>query len=308
MTLQQLRYLCGIVDQGFSVSRAAEVLFTSQPGISKQVQMLERELGIELLIRQGNRITGLTGAGVDVVEMGRRMLHDGDNIKRIGDEHTRRSTGRLVVATTHIHARYVLRPVIPRFKQKYAEVNLVLRQGSPAQIAEWVASGEVDVGIGGKPPQPVDDVVFLPCGALQRSVLAPLDHPLLRKRQLTLKAIAEHPLITLDTSFSGGWAVTNAFALAGIVPNIVLTAIDADVIKSYVELGLGVAVLPSIVHEPKRDLAIGARDASRLFAPTVTQIELRRGTYLRGYVVDFIAMVHPHWTSDAIRRALSGAV
>ena len=307
MTLQQLRYLCGVVDNGFSVSNAARALFTSQPGISKQIQALEHELGVGILIRQGNRITGSTPAGAEIVAMARQTLLDAENIRRIGGDHGQRDSGRFVVATTHIHARYVLRPVVMRFIEKYAQVSLVLRQGSPAQIEQWVASGEADLGVGGRLPNPLRELVFLQCGELQRSVLVPLRHPLCAVKRLTLAAIARYPLITLDVSFAGGWAVLNAFAGAHVAPNVVLTATDADVIKSYIELGIGIAVLPTITHEPERDRHLVAIDASRLFMPTVTQLQLRRGAYLQAYMTDFIAMAYPQWTRPAVTRSLEAA-
>lgn len=303
MTLQQLRYLCGVVDGHFSVSRAARTLHTSQPGISKQIQMLERELGADLLVREGNRITGLTTMGDEILVVARRMLWGANDLKQIGAEHTHQSQGRMVIATTHIHARYVLRPVIQRFMLKYAEVGLALRQGSPAQIAEWVASGEADLGFSGNPPELNAQVVCLPCGSLVRCAIVPAGHALCDEHPLTLEAIARHPVLTLDSSFAGGSAVTDAFAAAGIEPNIVLSAIDADVIKAYVELGLGVAILPSIAHEPDRDPTLRALPAGHLFAPTVTQIQMRRGKYLRSYMEDFIEMVDARWNRAAIDRA-----
>jgi LysR family transcriptional regulator, cys regulon transcriptional activator len=304
MTLQQLRYLCGIVDGQFSVSRAARTLHTSQPGISKQILMLERELGADLLVRKGNRITGLTKMGGEVIVVARRMLGDAGAVKQIGAEHTHQTKGRLVIATTHVHARYVLQPVIRRFMEKYADVSLVLRQGSPTQIAEWIATGEADLGFSGNPPEPHAQVIGLPCGSLIRSVILMADHPLTREGRLTLEAIARYAILTLDRSFAGGAAVTEAFAAAGIQPNIVLSAIDADVIKSYVELGIGIAILPSVVHDPVRDPLLRALDAGHLFAPTVTHIQVRRGKYLRSYMGDFIEMVDARWDRTSVDRAL----
>jgi LysR family transcriptional regulator, cys regulon transcriptional activator len=305
MTLQQLRYLCGVVDHGFSVSQAARALFTSQPGISKQIQALEEELGVEILIRHGNRITGTTPAGAEIVDMARRTVQCAENIRRISDDRAGRGNLRLVVATTHIHARYVLRPVISTYIRQYPQVELVLRQGSPADIEEWVASGAADLGVGGHTPDPLRELLFLPCGELKRSVLTPREHPLLRARKLTLEALAEYPLITLDVSFSGGSAVINGFAAAGVTPNIVLTATDADVIKSYVELGLGIAVLPTIAYEPERDRHLAAIDAGHLFKPTVTQVQLRRGSYLQAHMIDFITTIHSRWTRRSIADAMS---
>jgi LysR family cys regulon transcriptional activator len=305
MTLQQLRYLCGVVDAELSISRAARLLHTSQPGISKQIQMLELEMGVDLLLRQGNRIVGLSDAGRAAHAVARRMLLDADHLKRIGDEHMHSASGGLVVATTHIQARYMLRDVIRRFTGQYPEVRLVLRQGSPEQIAGWVVCGEADIGIAGRPLRPAPELVLLPGKVIDRCVLALRDHPLLKSRtRLTLQAIAAHPIITLDASFAGGWAVRDAFQAAGITPNIVLSAIDVDVIKTYAELGLGVAIVPTVAFEPARDKKLGMRAASALFAPTITQIELRRGNYLRSYMVDFIGMVQPALNRAAIENAL----
>lgn len=307
MNLRQFRYLCGIADQGYNISRAAVALHTSQPGISKQIRLLEQELGVELLLRKGNRVAGLTEPGRAVLAVARRLLHEAESLKRIGEDFTRQETGRLVVATTHIHARYVLRGVIRDFIRRHPAVRLVLRQGSPSQTQQLVASGEADLGVSSEPPgESVPDLVKLPAHRLERSVIAPRGHPLLRVPRLTLRAIAAYPIITYDASFVGGSAVLRAFERAGLEPNIVLTAIDADVIKSYVELGLGVAILPSVAYEPERDRRLRARDAGRLFDPTVTRIEIRRGAYLRSYMYDFITLLAPNWDREAIERAMRG--
>ncbi|MGQ0522656.1 MAG: CysB family HTH-type transcriptional regulator [Betaproteobacteria bacterium] len=304
MNLQQLRYLHGIAEQGFNISRAAAALHTSQPGISKQIQMLEREIGIAILVRKGNRIVGVTEPGQAILDVARRMLHDAENLKRIGDDFTAKDAGRLVVATTHMHARYVLRDVIRDFIRRHPSVQLVLRQASPAQTAQLVASGEADIGVSSQPPESVSDLVMLPCYELHRSVITPKGHPLLKEKRLTLRAIARHPIITLDQSFVGGSAVLRAFAAARIRPNIVLSAIDADVVKTYVELGLGIAILPSIAYEPCRDSKLRAIDAAKLFEPTVACIELRRENYLRSYMLDFIQRIAPQWSRETIAQAM----
>jgi LysR family cys regulon transcriptional activator len=304
MNLQQLRYLQGIAEQGFNISRAAAALHTSQPGISKQIQMLEREIGIAILVRKGNRVVGVTEPGQAILDVARRMLHDAENLKRIGEDFTAKDAGRLVVATTHIHARYVLRDVIRDFIRRHPQVQLVLRQASPAQTALLVASGEADIGVSSQPVEPAhDDLVTLPCYELHRSVITPKRHPLLSDKRLTLHSIAKYPIITLDQSFVGGSAVLRAFEAARIKPNIVLSAIDADVIKTYVELGLGIAILPSIAYEPRRDRALRAIDAAKLFEPTLTSIELRRENYLRSYMLDFIQRIAPQWSRETIAQA-----
>lgn len=304
MNLSQLRYLRGIADEGYNISRAAATLHTSQPGISRQIRLLEQELGVDILVRRGNRVVSLTEPGKEMLAVARRMLWDADNLKRIGEDYTRKGDGRLVVATTHIYARYVLRGVIKDFTNRHRAVQLVLRQGSPSHIAELVSTGEADIGISSEPSEPVNDLVMLPCLKLERSVIAQAGHPLLKEKRLTLKTIARHPIITLDQRFIGGLAVLRAFQAERIKPNIVLSAIDADVIKTYVELGLGIAILPSIAYEPKRDRKLRAVTAHHLFAPTITQIELRRGVYLRSYMYDFIGILAPAWQRDAIDKAM----
>ena len=307
MNLRQFRYLCGIADEGFNISRAAVALHTSQPGISKQVRLLEQELGVDILQRKRNRVIGVTEPGGAILAVARRMLHEAESLKRIGDDYTRREAGRLVVATTHIHARYVLRSVIRDFIRRHPGVRLVLRQGSPSQTAQLVASGEADLGVSSEPPgQSVPELVKLPCHKLERSVVIPRRHPLLRERRLTLKAIARYPIITYDASFVGGSAVLRAFEKAGLEPNVVLTAIDADVIKSYVELGLGIAILPTVAYEPERDRNLRAIGAGWLFDPTISRIEIRRGSYLRSFMYDFITMLAPSWDRDAIDRMMRG--
>ena len=307
MNLQQLRYLHGIAEQGFNISRAAAALHTSQPGISKQIQMLEQEIGIAILARKGNRIVGVTEPGKAILDVARRMLHDAENLKRIGEDFTAKDAGRLVVATTHMHARYVLRDVIRDFIRRHPSVQLVLRQASPAQTAQLVASGEADIGVSSQPSDSVTDLIMLPCYELHRSVITPKGHPLLGEKRLTLKSIARYPIITLDQSFVGGSAVLRAFEAARIRPNIVLSAIDADVVKTYVELGLGIAILPSIAYEPRRDGALRAINAAKLFEPTIACIELRRENYLRSYMLDFIQRIAPQWNRETIAQVRRAA-
>ena len=222
MNLIQLRYLRGIAEQGFNISRAAAALHTSQPGISKQIQLLERELGVAILVRRGNRIVGVTEPGQAILNVARRMLGDAEILRRIGEEFTQRKK-RLVVATTHIYARYVLRSVIEDYMRLHPDVQLALRQGNPAQIAQWVAAGDADIGVSSEPPEPMRAIALLPCSSLQRSVITRTKHPLLKEKRLTLAKLAGYPLLTLDQSFPGGAAVMHAFGKARIEPNIVLS-------------------------------------------------------------------------------------
>ena len=304
MKLQQLRYLCGVVQESFSMSRAAKALGTSQPAISKQLRLLEQELGVDLLIRRGNRILGLTAPGEAIIESARRTLWEAENLRRITTEFTQEGGARLVIATTHMYARYVLPPVIKAFVEAHPQGRLTLRQGIPSMIAAWVAAGEADLGITGRSEDMRDELVFLPCAALNRSLFAPQGHPLLREKRLTLKRIAEFPLITLDADTEGGRTVLRAFEAAGLKPNVVLTAIDADVVKAYVETGLGVAVLMSIAYERTRDRALRIVDAAHLFEPTIPQILLRQGQYLSGSMYDFMRRLTPQWNRPAVEAAL----
>jgi LysR family transcriptional regulator, cys regulon transcriptional activator len=304
MKLQHLHYLCAVAQEGFSISRAASALGTSQPAISKQIRLLETELGADLLIRRGNRIVGLTSAGEAIIDAARRTVWEAQNLQRITEEFTQKGSGRLVIATTHMYARYVLRPVIKDFIRSHSHVQLVLRQGTPSMIAEWVASGEADLGIVGKPLEVHDELLFLAGEALHRSVIVPMQHPLLQEKRVTLKKIAQFPIITLDPSLEGGLIVLNAFQAIGITPNIVLSALDADVVKSYVELGLGVAVLLSIAYEPERDRDLRSIDAAHLFLPTIFHVVLRQGKYLPGHMYDFIERLAAKWDRRAVDTAM----
>jgi LysR family cys regulon transcriptional activator len=304
MKLQHLRYLCSVAQEGFSISRAASALGASQPAVSKQIRLLEVEIGADLLIRRGNRIVGLTAVGEAIIDAARRTLWEAQNLQRITEEFTQKGSGRLVIATTHMYARYVLRPVIKDFIHSHPHVHLVLRQGIPSMIAEWVAAGEADMGIAGKSLDVQDELRFLAGEALHRSVIVPKRHPLLKEKRLSLKAIAQFPIVTLDQSLEGGRTAMNAFQAAKLTPNIVLSALDADVVKSYVELGLGVAVLLTVAFEPDRDRELRSIDVAQLFQPTIFHIVLRQGKYLPGYMYDFIERLTPKWNRRAIDAAM----
>jgi len=304
MRFEQLRFLAQVVDSGFSISRAAQTLRISQPAVSKQIQLLEKELKVEILQRRDGRIVGLTGPGQSVLSIARRMLNDAVNLHRVGDEFAHAETGRLTFATTHINARYVLLRVIERFRHRYPNVQLILRQGTPREIIELVASAQADIGVTSTPPEGARGLITLPSYVLERGLIAPAGHPLMSIRALTLRDIAKYPLITLDRAFAGGAAVLDPFAKRGIELTVVMTATDADVIKAYVELGLGITVLPQVVFDPLRDRQLNARDVSHLFAPTLAVTCIHPDTYLRGYVYDLIEMIAPKWTRDAVDAKL----
>lgn len=306
MKLQQLRYLVQVVKSGLNVSDAADVLHTSQPGISKQVRLLEDELGVEIFVRHGKRVVEITEPGRTIVAIAQRVLKEADNLKQAGKEFASETTGGLTIATTHTQARYALPQVIKRFVTRYPEVRLSLHQGSPMQIAQAVVDGEADLVIATEGIAQFDELVMLPCYQWNRCVIAPPKHPLLKVERLTLEAIAKYPLITYDFAFTGRSAMQRAFEHKGLVPNVVLTAIDSDIIKTYVSLGLGIGILASMAFDEKEDKGLRAMDASHLFEPSATRIGIRRNTYLRGYVYDFIEMFAPHLTRNAVDTAMQG--
>jgi len=308
LNLQQLRYLCAIVDHALNVSDAAEALHTSQPGISKQVRQLEDELGVRVFVRQGKRLASLTPAGESVVATARRALREIGNLKRVGAEFHNEDEGTLAIATTHLQARYVLPPVLRDFALRYPKVKLELHQGNPIQVAEQTARGDADLGIATEAVAMNPDLVTLPCYRWNRCVLVLRDHPLTKSKPLTLAALARHPIITYDFTFTGRSQINAAFDSAGLVPNVVLTALDSDVIKTYVEMGLGVGIIAKMAWDPLRDAGVFEQlDAAHLFAPSITRIALRRGTFLRGYVYDFIAGFAPALDRAAVDAALAGA-
>jgi LysR family cys regulon transcriptional activator len=306
VNLQQLRYLCAVVDHGLNVSVAAEALFTSQPGISKQIRQLEDELGVPIFIRQGKRLAALTAGGEVIVATARRALQELNNLKRVGAEFKSEDTGALAIATTHTQARYVLPPVLKRFAERYPKVRLLLHQGNPAQVADQTERADVDVGIATEALADYPGLLSLPCYTWNRCVLVPKGHPLGKVRPLTLEALARYPIVTYDFSFTGRSQINAAFAAKGIEPNVVLTALDSDVIKTYVELGLGVGIIAQMAYDPARDTQFDKLDAAHLFAASTTRLALRRGVYLRGFVYEFITLFAPQFDRAAIDAALQG--
>ena len=308
MNLQQLRYLCAVVDHGLNVSDAAAALRTSQPGISKQILQLEEELGIEVFVRRGRRLATLTPAGRIVVATARKALAEIGNMTRIADEYRNEDAGTLAIATTHMQARYVLPNVLRAFAQRYPKVRLVLRQGNPRQVAEHTIAGDTDLGIATEALADYPELVTLPCYDWNHCVVVPRALPLAKHRgRLALETLAQHPIVTYDSSFTGRSRISAAFAARGIEPNVVLTALDADVIKTYVELGMGVGIVAQMAFDPARDQRLARLDASHLFAPSTTRLALRRDAFLRGYVHAFIALFAPKYGRAAVDAALAGA-
>lgn len=307
MTLQQLRYLCEVARHGLNISRTAEALAISQPGLSRQLQLLEAELGVELFVRNSKRLVRLTEAGSRILALAARALKEVDNVMAAARESADESSGVLTIATTHTQARYALPSIIRRFSKQFPNVRLNLRQGTPAEVSQLVLSGNADLSIAAETVDPVPGLVMLPCYPLPRIVLTPARHPLLRFKRLTLEKLAEYPLITYDFSFIARSKIVRAFEAKGLTPNVVLNAIDADVIKTYVEFGLGIAVVPRMAFDPKRDRALRAIEASHLFEPNTIHIGIRQNHYLRGYTYAFIEMFAGHLTRARVEQAIRDA-
>ncbi|WP_373976136.1 HTH-type transcriptional regulator CysB [Chitinibacter sp. SCUT-21] len=305
MKLQQLRYLVEVAKQGLNVSEAAEKLHTSQPGISKQIRLLEDELGVQIFIRNGKRVVDITAPGREILRIAERILMQSQNLKRIGEEFIQVENGSLTIATTHTQARYALPKVIQAFLQRYPKVRLSIKQGSPTQISEMVVDGSADLAIATEGIDHYSELAMLNCYDWNRCVIVPKAHPLTTlKRPITIEDIAAWPLITYDFAFAGRSKINRAFEEKNITPNVVLTAIDSDVIKTYVDLGLGIGILAGMAYEPERDTGLTAIDASHLFEKSTTHIGIRKDAYLRGYAYDFIALFAPHLTRTVVQDAL----
>ena len=307
MKLQQLRYLVEVSRCGLNVSEAAEVLYTSQPGVSKQIKLLEDELGVVVFERSGKRLTAITEPGKRVLEIAGRILREVANIKRVSEEYAGGDTGSLVIATTHTQARYALPAVVKQFVERHPDVRLSMHQGSPPQIAEWTLKGEADIAIATEALDQYPQLVMLPCYQWGHSVVAPDGHPILSASNITLAELARWPLITYDPAFAGRSRINKAFERAQLAPNIVLAAMDADVIKTYVSLGLGLGIIASMAYDPVRDQGLQARDVSQFFGLNTTRIGLRRGTYLRRFEYDFIELFASHLSKRAVDMAMEGS-
>ncbi|HYH43591.1 MAG TPA: LysR substrate-binding domain-containing protein [Burkholderiales bacterium] len=307
MTLQQLRALCEIVRQGLRLSQAAVTLNTSQPGVSKQIKLLEKELGVVIFRRRRNRILALTDAGKEIVRFAEGALREVQNIRGLGADARDSTAGTLVIATTHTHARYTLPRVIGAFTSAFPQVRLEFRQGNRDEIFRWVESGEADVAIGTDASVELPGVALVPYGEFHRIVVTRPAHALLTVRKLTLEGIAQYPLIAYGFRSNERWKLRRAFEARGLEPNIVFSAADADVSKSYVELGIGIAILPHVTYDAERDPNLRARDASHLFEPEITHIGLNRERFIRNYVYAFLGILSPALTRERIQQALRPA-
>lgn len=300
MKIRQLHYIQEVARRGLNVTAAAEALFTSQPGVSKQIRMLEDELGVEVFVRNGKHLSEITPAGKRILQYAERLLLEVDNIKNIADEFRETDRGDLSIATTHTQARYALPPVIQRFRTRFPKVSLHLHQGSPQQIAKMASDGQADFAIATEALELFEDLVMLPCYHWNRVVLVRPDHPLARTTALDLRDLAAHPIITYTFGFTGRSKLDQAFAAHGLRPDVVLTAVDADVIKTYVRLGLGAGIVADLAYDPELDADLVALRADHLFEPSTTHIGFRRSMFLRGYMYEFIAAFAPHLTPNLI--------
>ena len=305
MNFQQLRYVREAVRQGLNLTEAANALFTSQPGISKQIRELEDELGIEIFVRRGKRLVDLTEPGRTVVQVIERLLAEADNLRQVGREFADRDSGSLMIATTHTQARYALPSVVQQFRNQYPKVRLSLQQGSPTQIAQMVIAGQADLAIATEALDHYPELLALPGYTWHHCVVVPLGHPLTKVKLLTLEQVARYPLITYSPEFTGRSHIDQAFGAKGLKMDLVLTAIDADVIKTYVELGLGVGVIAAMAYDAKRDARLRAIDAGHLFRDNTTRLAVKRAAYLRRYTYAFIHMFAPQLTPDIVDRARS---
>lgn len=307
MNFQQLRFVREAVRQNMNLTEVANVLYTSQSGVSKQIKDLEDELGVDIFIRRGKRLTGLTEPGKAVHTLIERMLLDAENLRRVARQYADQDTGHLVVATTHTQARYSLPKVVHRFKAMYPKVHLALRQGSPHQIAQMVINGDADIGIATEGLDRYGEIVTFPGYSWHHTVVVRSEHPLATRPAVTLEDIADYPIITYDQDFTGRSHVDQAFVRAGVAPDVVLTAIDADVIKTYVELGLGVGIVAAMAYDPKRDSELVALDTQHLFEPSTTRVGLRKGAFLCAYAYRLIEMFAPHLTEAEVSGQLREA-
>ena len=307
MNFQQLRSVREAVRCRFNLTDVAAMLFTSQPGVSRQIRELEEELGIEIFVRAGKRLTGLTPPGQALLPIVERLLLDHENLKRAGQDFTDQLQGQLTVAATHSQARYALPQVVKEFRDQFPRVTLHLHQGSPKQVAAMLISGEADIGVATEALGDYSQLVTLPCYRWTHSVIVPGGHPLLKEAagQLTLQQLAAYPIITYEVGYTGRSHIDDAFAAAGLQPDVVLTAMDADVVKTYVELGMGVGIVASIALDPERDHKLGILDSGHLFAVNVTRLGLHKGAWLRRYAYSFVELFAPTLTHDVVAAALA---
>lgn len=303
MNFQQLRIIRETVRRNFNLTDAAQALLTSQSGVSKHIRDLEEELGLEIFVRRGKRLLGLTEPGREVVAVAERILLESENLTLLSQQFSKSDTGTLHIATTHTQARYMLPTVIAQFKLAYPDVRLVLHQASPKEIAAILLEGRTDLGIATDTLDDHPGIVAFPYTTWSHAVVVPKNHPLLAIGPLTLEAIADYPIITYDEGLTGRARIDQAFERTGLVPDIAMSALDADVIKAYVELGLGIGIIAAMAFDPKRDHGLSLLSCSHLFEPSTSSLAVRRGRFLRSYVYRFIELCAPEISEQVVRRA-----
>lgn len=303
MNFQQLRIVREMVRRNFNLTEVGNALFTSQSGVSKHIRDLEDELGIELFVRKGKRVLGLTEPGAELVGLAERILLDVNNIRNLADQLSNRDQGKLVVATTHTQARYTLPRVVTQFKRSFPKVHLVLHQAGPDEIVAMLLNGSADIGIATEELGKAGELISFPYYDWHHCLIVPEAHPLASVSPLTLEAIAEYPVVTYHEGFTGRAGIDDTFAKAGIACDIVMSALDADVIKTYVQLGLGVGIIASMAYDPVRDAGLRLLEGGHLFGEHTTRIAVRRGHYLRGYACRFIELCSPTLSEAVIRDA-----
>lgn len=303
MKLQQLRYIWEVAHHDLNVSATAQSLYTSQPGISKQIRLLEDELGVEIFTRSGKHLTRITPAGEAILKTVGEVLRKVENIKQVAQEFSDESKGSLSIATTHTQARYMLPPVIRQFIGKYPDVSLHMQQGTPMQIAEMASDGSVEFAIATEALEHFNDLIMLPCYTWNRAVVVPKKHPLAQLGKLTLQDVARYPIVTYVFGFTGRSRLDEAFLDKGLTPKVVFTAADADVIKTYVRLGLGIGIVAKMAYDEKMDSDLVALNADHLFSASTTKIAFRKGTFMRTFMYDFIELFAPHLKRELIDKA-----
>ncbi len=305
MNFQQLRSVRETVRCGFNLTEVASMLYTSQPGVSRQIRELEEELGVEIFVRAGKRLTGLTPPGEALLPIVETLLLNADNLRRAGEDFSSQTQGQLTVAATHSQARYALPQVVKDFRDKFPKVTLHLHQGSPKQVAAMLVSGEADIGVATEALGDYAQLLTLPCYRWTHSIIVPPGHPLLEVQgPVTLEQLTHYPIITYELGYTGRAHIDDAFKAEGLSLEVVLTAMDADVIKTYVELGMGVGIVASIALDEARDRNLRILDAGHLFAVNVTRLGIRKGAWLRGYAYSFIETFVPTLTRDLVVDAL----
>ncbi|AKH21317.1 HTH-type transcriptional regulator CysB [Sedimenticola thiotaurini] len=307
MKLQQLRFLLAVAQNDLNITAAAERLFTSQPGISKQIRLLEEELGVTIFERTGRQLTGITDAGKAIISHAEAVLGEVDAIRDVASEFSDPRSGSLSIATTHTQARYVLPPVIKAFRERYPEVDLQMHQGNPEQISELAAGGGADFAIATEATADFGNLIMMPCYHWNRTIITPSDHPLRAVAPLTLEAVAQFPIVTYVFGFTGRSQLDKAFRKQDLEPKVVFTATDADVIKTYVRLGIGIGILARMAYDPDQDQDLCSLDATALFPPSTTRLGFRPGLFLRSYHYDFIQLFAAHLTREVVDSAVEAA-